>query len=142
MKEYSFLFNEGLTKGLRRYSNNPINAQTLTELHNLEPSELGLEPHETLINLDASNVDWGGMGAKAAITDTSDITISIVDYVDEDVDIAGASVYIDDVLMGTTDANGEIDLTLTVGGHTIRVTAAGYVDSDADDLLNDYFVVT
>jgi hypothetical protein len=141
MKEYTFTFKEGLTKGLRRFSNTPRNAQSLVELHNLAPSDLGIEPHEALISLD-DTAAFGGIGAKAAITNTSDITIAIQDYVDSSVDIAGASVYIDDVLVGTTDANGEIDLTLTVGGHSIKVTAAGYVDSDTDDLLNDYFVVT
>lgn len=141
MREYNFTFEEGLTKGLRRFSANPTNEQALVELHNLAPAEQGLETHETIVSMDADNIEWGGLGAKAAVTDTSDVTISIVDYVDENTEIEGASVYIDDVLMGTTDENGEIDLTLTVGTHSIRVTAAGYVDSDEDDLINDYISV-
>lgn len=142
MREDTYVFSEGLTKGLRRFKTNPINNESLIELHNLSPEKLGIEAHEALTNLNASGISWGGIGSKAAITDTRDITISISDYVTEG-DVAGASVYIDDVLQGTTDANGEIDITgITVGGHTIKVTAAGYVDSDDDDLLNDYFVVT
>jgi len=141
MKEYSFIFDEGLTKGLRRFSANPTNEQTLIELFNLAPSPLGLEAHETLTNLNADDIEWGGLGAKAEVTDTRDITISIRDYVDDDINIEGAEVYIDDSLIGTTDENGEIDAIVTVGGHSIRVVAAGYVDSDQDDLLNDYFVV-
>lgn len=141
MREYDFTFDEGLTKGLRRFSANPTNAQALVELFNLAPSTLGLEAHETLTNLNEDDIEWGGLGAKAGATDTRDITIAVADYVEDDVDIEGAEVYIDEVLMGTTDENGELDVTLTVGGHSIRVVAAGYVDSDQDDLLNDYFVV-
>lgn len=141
MKEFDYSFREGLLKGLRRFSTNPVNEEALVELHNLAPGDQGLEPHEALTSMDASGVTWGGLGEKAAAADTRDITISIVDYVDNDVDVVGASVYVDSVLVGTTDANGEVDVTLSVGGHAIRVVAAGYVDSDSDDLLNDYFVV-
>ena len=141
MKEYSFVFDEGLTKGLRRFSANPTNEPTLVELFNLAPSPLGLEAHETLTSLNEDDVSWGGIGTKAPVTDTREITIAIADYVDEDTVIEGAEVYIDGELMGTTDENGELDVTLTVGGHSLRVVAAGYVDSDEDDLLNDYFVV-
>ena len=142
MKEFPFNIKEGLTKGLRRFSTNPMNSQFMVELHNLAPSDQGLEPHETITSLNATGVTWGGVGAKAAITDTADITISLKDYIDED-DIADAAIYIDGIYIGVTDADGELDVVgVTLGGHTLRVVATGYVDSEDDDLLNDYFVVT
>ena len=139
MKEFPFNIKEGLTKGLRRFSTNPINSQFLVELHNLAPSDQGLEPHETMTSMNATGVTWGGVGAKDAAVTTVDITISIVEYVDEDVDVAGASVYIDNVYAGITDADGELDVTVTKGGHTIKVVALGYTDTDVDGLINDYF---
>ena len=142
MREFPFTFKEGFVKGLRRFLANPINSEALVELHNLAPMVGGLEPHQVITSLDADSITWGGIGAKDAVSGTSDITIAIIDYVDED-DIEGASVYIDDVLVGVTDANGELDVTgVAVGGHSLKVTKTGYVDSDADDLLNDYFVVS
>lgn len=141
MKEFPFTFKEGFTRGLRRFDTNPINSQSLTELHNMAPDVGGLTPHQLVISLNATGVAWGGVGAKASAVILRDITISIKAYVD-DSDIANASVYIDDVYVGVTDADGEINVSdVTVGGHALKVTATGYVDSDDDDLLNDYFVV-
>ena len=140
MKEFPFTFAEGLTKGLRRFRTNPRNNQSLTELHNLAPSELGLEPHEFLTSMDASDITWGGHGAKAIVTSAREITIDITDYVDAE-DIEDAYVWVDGVLMGQTDENGEIDITTTTGNHALVVTKTGYLDSGDDDLLNDYIVV-
>ena len=139
MREFPFTFKEGFVRGLRRFQTNPINIQSLTELHNMAPDVDGLTPHQVITSLNASGETWGGVGAKDAISDTVDITISIVEYVDEDVDVAGASVFIDGVFAGSTDNNGELDVTVTVGGHAIKVLATGYIDSDVDGLINDYF---
>ena len=53
MREANFEFSEGLTKGLRRFSPNPRDSQSMVVCHNWEPDEQGLEPHEivTLVNI-------------------------------------------------------------------------------------------
>jgi len=142
MKAFQFVFGEGLTKGLRRFSSNPRNNQNLVECHNAMPNEDGLVPHVVITSLDADDISWGGEGKLTAYSPTRTITINITDYVSE-ADVAGASVYLDGTLQGTTDANGEIDLSdVAIGTHTLKVTKTGYVDSDEDELLNDYLVVT
>jgi len=142
MKEFEFTFDEGLNKGLRRFSNNPRNSQSLVECHNLAPSEQGLALHEAVTNLNATGVSWGGLGKWTDASDTRDITIHISDYIDT-TELEDVSVYIDDVLKGTTDASGELDIDdVAVGGHTLKLTKTGYLDSDADTLLNDYIMVT
>lgn len=56
--------------------------------------------------------------------------------------IKGAFVYIDGNLKGQTDQNGVIALgLLSVGQHTLKITATGYTDSDKDTILNDMFTV-
>ena len=142
MKAFQYVFEEGLMKGLRRFSSNPRNNQDLVECHNAMPSENGLKFHKVVTSLNADEISWGGEGKLDAYSPTRNITINITDYVSEE-DVAEASVYIDGALQGTTDANGEIDITdIAVGTHTLKVTKTGYVDSDADELLNDYLVVT
>ena len=142
MKSFRYTFEDGLGKGLRRFSSNPRNTQSLVECHNAMPSEEGLKPHEVVTSLNADSIAWGGEGKLAAYSPTRNITISIKDYV-SDADVATAAVFIDNVSKGNTDANGEIDITgITVGTHTLKITKTGYVDSDADELLNDYLVVT
>ena len=142
MRAFQYIFNEGLGGGLRRFSSNPCNKQSLTECHNAMPNEDGLVPHETVISLDADDISWGGEGKLTAYSPTRSITINITDYVSA-ADVATASVYLDGTLQGTTDANGEINLTdVTIGTHTLKITKTGYVDSDDDTLLNDYLVVT
>ena len=142
MKVQIFTFKEGLLKGLRRFTNNPRNSQNLVECHNVMPTEGRPEPHEVVVSLDGDAISWGGEGKLSAYSPTRTITINITDYVSE-ADVEGASVYLDDALQGTTDSNGEIDIEdVTVGTHTLKITKTGYVDSDDDELLNDYLVVT
>jgi len=58
MKAFPYIFNEGLVKGLRRFSLNPRNEQTLVECHNAMPCEEGLRPHEVVLSLDSDSVTW------------------------------------------------------------------------------------
>lgn len=45
--------------------------------------------------------------------------------------ITGADVYLDGVIVGTTDANGQISLMgMTYGNHTIKVVKYGYYDTE------------
>ena len=142
MKGFQYTFHEGLAKGLRKYSSNMRNVQSLVECHNAMPMEDGLHPHEDVIALCANSIDWGGGGVLTGYSPTRSITISIEDYVSED-DLEGASVYIDGVLKGTTDASGELNIAdISVGTHNVKITKIGYVDSDDDELLNDYLVIT
>ena len=142
MREFEFTFDEGLKHGLRRFSNNPRGEQNLVECHNIAPAEQGPELHEAVIDLNASGVTWGGLGQFSAASATRDITIHIADYIDT-TELEDVSVYIDNVLKGTTDASGELDIDdVAVGGHTLKLTKTGYLDSDADTLLNDYIMVT
>jgi len=142
MKAFQYVFDEGLFKGLRRFSSNPRNNQNLVECHNAMPNEDGLVPHAVITSLDADDVSWGGEGKLSAYSPTRTITINITDYVSEG-DVEGASVYLDGSLQGTTDEDGEITLEdVAIGTHTLKITKTGYVDSDEDELLNDYLVVT
>lgn len=130
------------SKGLRRFYIRR-NSDELDECHNFAPMENGLELHDALVSLNSTGTAWGGRGKLSAATATRDITIIVSDFVDG-ADVASASVYLDDVLQGTTGAGGEIDIAdVDVGGHTLKITKAGYLDSDADDIIyNDYIVVT
>lgn len=142
MKEFEFTFDKGLRLGLRTHYSNPRNEQALVECHNLMPTEKGIEGHKAITDLNATGVSWGGLGKWTAAAATRDITIHVSDYID-DSELQTVSVYIDDELQGTTDANGELDIDgVAVGGHTLKLTKTGYLDSDADTLLNDYIVVT
>ena len=142
MKEFEFTFQKGLTSGLRKHFTNPRNEQALAECHNWRPTEAGLVAHEAVVSLNAGGITWGGLGKWTVAGATRDITIHVADYIDA-TELQTVSVYIDDVLKGTTDANGELDVDdVAVGGHTLKLTKTGYLDSDADELLNDYIVVT
>ena len=142
MKEFEFTFDEGLNKGLRRFSNNPRNSQSLVECHNLAPSEQGLALHEAVISLNATGVSWGGLGKWTDTSDLRDITLRISDYV-SDVDLKDVSVYIDGVLKGTTDDDGELDIDdVETGGHVLLLTREDYITSSSDCLLNDYILVS
>jgi len=142
MREFQYTFKEGLLKGLRRFTTAPRDEQGLTECHNFAPSEKGLGLHEAIVDLNATGITWGGLGKWTAAGATRDITIHVADYIDAS-ELQTVSVYIDGVLKGTTDANGELDVDdVAVGGHTLRLTKTGYLDSDADTLLNEYIVVT
>jgi len=105
------------------------------------PTETGLEVHKAVNDLNTS-YSWGGLGKWTVAGATRDITIHVADYIDA-TELETVSVYIDSVLKGTTDANGELDIDdVAVGGHALKLTKTGYLDSDADTLLNDYIVVT
>lgn len=53
-----------------------------------------------------------------------------------------ADVYVDDVLLGQTNESGEFPIQgIAEGTHTLRVLAAGFVDTEIDTLYNDEFVV-
>jgi hypothetical protein len=85
-----------------------------------------------------ANADGGGSSSALK----QDITINIKDYVTS-VNVSSATVYIDGVYAGGTDASGLLDVpNISVGDHTIRITASGYQDSDLDDLANDTFTVS
>lgn len=72
---------------------------------------------------------------------STDITIIVKEYT-SDVEVSGATVYVDGDNKGTTDAEGKINLQdVTIGPHTIKVTKAGYLDTDEDDLDNDSFTI-
>ena len=141
MKQGTAIIREALTHGLRRFSHAPRNSPGMFELHNLAPAEQGLEPHEEITPINESGVSWGGEGKYTASSTTRTITIRVTDYV-SDAELESVTVYLDGILKGTTDANGELDIaSVTVGGHELKLTKAGYTDSDADNLFNDYIMV-
>ena len=83
---------------------------------------------------------------KPSTTTTPDarktVVLTIRDFVTEAV-LAGAEVYIDNSLKGTSDVNGQVTVTgVETGSHTLRVVKSGYVDSDQDDIANSTFEVT
>lgn len=141
MKQFSSTIDQALRSGLRRFSNNPRNIPGLVECHNVAPEEQGLEQHEEVTPLGNSGVTWNGMGQYSAGAVTRTITIRVTDYV-SDAELQTVAVFLDTVSKGNTDANGELDIAaVSVGGHVLKLTKAGYLDSDADDLFNDYIMV-
>lgn len=141
MKQGEVDLTEFMVKGLRRFEESGRNSKNLLECHNWAPAEEGIEPHETLTLMGASGVAWGGEGQYSHPVIVRNITIRVTDYVDDD-EISGVTVYLDAVSKGTTDSNGEIEIdTVTVGGHELKLTKTGYLDSDADTLFNDYIMI-
>ncbi len=141
MKQASTTIHDALKSGLRRFANNPRGVPGLVECHNLAPAEQGLEPHEEITNLGRSGISWGGEGTYTPTAVTRTITIRVTDYVDS-TELQTVAVYLDTVSKGNTDAAGELDIaSVAVGGHALKLTKAGYLDSDADDLFNDYIFV-
>lgn len=141
MKQGSERFEKALKFGLRRFRTNPRGTPSLVECFNMAPCEQGLEPHEEITSLGESGVAWGGTGEYVPSEVTRTITIRVTDYVDNS-ELQTVSVSLDGVVQGTTDANGEIDISdVEVGGHELKLTKTGYVDSDEDDLFNDYIFV-
>ena len=142
MREAEVVFDKCFRQGLRRHYNSPRSEDELYECHNLMPTGKGLTVHEALTDLNSSGVTWGGLGKWSAAGATRDITIQVSDYIDAS-ELQTVSVFLDTVLKGTTDADGELDIDdVAVGGHALKLTKAGYLDSDADELLNDYIVVS
>ena len=140
MKEFNFKLKDTLFTGLRRFPNSPREGGEPVECHNLAPAEKGLELHEYVTSMNES-AGFGGLGAESASAVTRTITINVADFISL-ADLITVSVYIDEVLKGTTDANGLITIaSVTVGSHAIKMTKTGYSDSDVDTLLNDFIMV-
>jgi len=140
MKGFDFPY-DGFKKGLRPHPTNPRNSEYCVELFNLMPAELGLEAHEEIQDITTTDIEWNGQGYYTPASVVRDLIIRVSDYVDDE-ELQTVSVYIDDVLKGTTDANGELVISnVLVGGHTLRFTKANYTDSEDDDLFNDYMFV-
>jgi hypothetical protein len=140
MKGFNFPY-DGFKKGLRPHPTNPRNSEYCTELYNLAPAELGLEGHEEIQDITIAGIDWKGQGQYTPTAITRTITVRVTDYVD-DTELATVSVYLDSVLMGTTDVNGELSIAdVLVGGRVLKLVKTGYVDSDDDTLYNDYIFV-
>ena len=140
MKGFDFPY-DGFKKGLRPFSMNPRNSDFATELYNLAPAELGLESHDQIHDITVSGVEWNGAGQYTPSAITRTITIRVTDYVDAS-ELQTVSVYLDTVLKGTTDTTGELSIAgVTVGGHELKLTKTGYIDSDDDTLYNDYIFV-
>ena len=57
MKELGFIFKDGLSRGLRRFSNSPADFEELMECHNLAPWEAGLLPHDTVTSMNSLTGD-------------------------------------------------------------------------------------
>lgn len=56
--------------------------------------------------------------------------------------ISAAEVFIDGLSVGFTDSRGLVSVNqITVGLHTLKLSAFGYLDSDMDDLNNETFEV-
>lgn len=141
MKQGEVDLSRALKRGLRRFPVSPKNSEWLLECHNWAPAEDGIETHEQLVSLGADDIEWSGQGVYSATAITRTITIRVTDYV-SDVELETVTVYIDNVDKGTTDANGELNVSnVSVGGHKLKLTKAGYLDSDDDDLFNDYIMV-
>jgi hypothetical protein len=139
MREFDLLLREELLGGLRREHWNPRTARGLTECHNIEPLEQGYRVHEYITDLNDSASFGDDFAPDSCGTRT--VILNVNDYITTD-DIEGVSVWMDDVLQGTTDGNGDITLTgVTIGAHSIRLTKTAYLDSDADDLANDWINV-
>lgn len=142
MREYEHRIEEEFKKGLKPFSNRPRNAEGLVECLNILPHDEGIKSHVSVVSMNDAGKDWGVASSLPTTTTTRDITLHISDFVD-DTEVEGAMVYLDGVLEGTADVNGEVTITgVVLGGHSVKITAAGYVDSDADALFNDYIVVT
>lgn len=140
MKEFELPIGDFGT-GLRRDSRRERNTLRFVEFYNVVPMEDGVDFVDPILSLNTTQT-WGGLGKDLPGLATRTVTIDVTDYVDGS-DIDGVSVYLDGVLKGTTDANGELDIAdVAVGGHTIKLVKTGYLDSDADTLLNDYILVT
>ena len=129
-----------LNKGLRRFKST-LNSKELEECFNLMPTEGGLRAHETIIDMNANNFSWGGMDKLDRPMETDTLTINVTSLVFLEV-IDGVTVFYDGTSQGTTDSDGNIDIAgATVGIHDIVLTKTGYDDSDDDVIFNDFVIV-
>jgi len=60
MREFAIPFKQGLKNGLRKFPQSIRDEEWLTECRNLMPSEKGLIPHETIIELGVSTIVTSG----------------------------------------------------------------------------------
>jgi len=68
--------------------------------------------------------------------------IRLLDFSSEE-PLAGATVWVDGLEAGVTDANGELLLEgIATGTHSIRAFLEGYLDTSEDGLSNETFVVS
>ena len=136
MKELEYDITKLFYGGLRRFKNQ----EGLIACFGVEEEDGEYLEPPSLVELNTSYA-WPTDGIEEC-SGTRDIVIVVKDYV-SDADVSGAHVWIDGVDEGTADANGELAISdIAIGGHSIKITATGYTDSDQDSLLNDYFVVT
>lgn len=141
MREYEHRLAAEFKKGLKPFANRSRNAEGLSVCLNQMPYEEGIKPHETVVSLNDATKDWGADIPLPGNVQTRDITIHIADLV-SDGDIEGAMVYLDGELAGTSDAEGNVDIAaVALGGHNIKITAAGHIDSDLDYIYNDFIMV-
>jgi hypothetical protein len=70
-----------------------------------------------------------------------DVVVVVREYTTDTL-VAGAAITVDGKYKGVTDTNGRINIgSMAVGRHVIKITKAGYVNTDLDELENDSFVV-
>lgn len=142
MREYEHRLAEEFKKGLKPFANRSRNAEGLAVCFNQMPYEEGIQPHEIITSLNDATKAWGADVALPGNVVTRDITIHVADLTTTG-DVSGAMVYLDGALAGTSDANGDVAITgVTLGGHTVKITEAGHLDSDLDNIFNDYIMVT
>ena len=69
-------------------------------------------------------------------------TFKFYDYATETA-LSDVAVMVDGVAMGTTDANGVLHVPkILTGTHTLKASRPGYLDTDADDLDNETFILS
>ena len=86
----------------------------------------------------STNIDEDG-----GDTDPVPVDIEVKSYCDDSV-IAGATVYINGVSVGTTNANGMVYAGILTPGveYALRVTHPDFISSDTDVLSNDRFIIS
>ncbi len=142
MREYPMTLDNELLKGLTNNLFQQRGTAGLIECLNIDKEQNALAYFERATSFNDASKDWGSVTSSREFTDTRDVTINVKDFSSLQ-NVEGAMVYIDGVLKGTVDANGDITVIgLEVGGHSIRVEAAGYIGSAKDPLLNDVIVVS
>ena len=71
MKSFTSNFDK-LNKGLRRFSNSPVNSEELVECFNLAPDDAGLVIHEAII-LPSGSYGWTGVDVSGAYNTFDDL---------------------------------------------------------------------
>lgn len=123
-----------LKDGLRPFKS-VRNSSALDECFNLMPTEVGLESHETLTDLNADGVTWDGLGKLDRPMETDVVTLNVTSYVYLEI-LEDVTVTLDGVEIGDTDGDGNIALgTVTIGIHNLIITVV------ADVVYNDYIIV-